>query len=67
VAAIAILAWVTSTALGAPSSPTADFDIPYQLRLLSDGTVLEVSGSFSWALPQNFQATLAAAPGVRLV
>jgi membrane-bound ClpP family serine protease len=50
-----------------PSPTTAEFDIPYQLRLLADGTVLEVSGSFSWALPQNFQATLAAAPQVRLV
>jgi hypothetical protein len=47
--------------------PTAEFDIPYQLRILSDGSVLEISGSFSWALPQNFQAALAAAPQVRVV
>jgi hypothetical protein len=47
--------------------PTTEFDIPYQVRLQSDGTVLEVSGSFSWALPQNFQAILAAAPDVRVV
>ena len=40
----------------AAASPTAEFDIPYQLRVLPDGAVLEVSGSFSWALPQNFQA-----------
>ena len=32
-----------------------------------DGTTLELSGSFSWALPQNFQAILASAPKVRLV
>ena len=47
--------------------PTTEFDIPYQLRVLSDGTVLELSGSFSWALPQNVQAVLAAAPHVRVV
>jgi hypothetical protein len=47
--------------------PTTEFDIPYQVRVLSDGTVLEVSGSFSWALPQNVQAILAEAPHVRVV
>jgi hypothetical protein len=48
-------------------SPTSEFDSPYQLRILNGGTVLEVSGSFSWALPQNFQAVLAASPQVRVV
>jgi hypothetical protein len=54
-------------AVYAAPSPTAEFDIPYQLRLLADGTVLEISGSISWALPQTFQAALAAAPRARLV
>jgi hypothetical protein len=52
---------------GAVPSATAEFDIPYQIRVLSHGTVLELSGSFSWAVPQNFQAVLASAPGVRIV
>jgi hypothetical protein len=51
----------------ATQAPTTEFDIPYQVRVLSDGTVLEVSGSFSWALPQNVQAMLAEAPQVRVV
>jgi hypothetical protein len=67
IGALVTLACATFAPVDATPSPTAEFDIPYQVRLLSDGTVLEVSGSFSWALPQNFQATLAAAPQVRLV
>ena len=51
----------------AGAAPTAEFEVPYQLRVLSDGSVLEVSGSFSWAMPQNFQAMLASAPLVRVV
>jgi hypothetical protein len=61
------LAWAMSSPVDATAPPTTEFDIPYQLRLLAEGTVLEVSGSFSWALPQTFEATLAAAPWVRLV
>jgi hypothetical protein len=67
IAALATLASMALVPADATPSPTAEFDIPYQLRLLSNGTVLEVSGSFSWALPQNLQATLAAAPQVRIV
>ena len=67
IGALAMLVWGTSALAQPIPSPTAEFDIPYQLRLLADGTILEVSGSFSWALPQTFQATLAAAPKVRLV
>jgi hypothetical protein len=47
--------------------PSAEFDVPYQLRMSDDGTVLEVSGSYSWALPQSLQAVLASAPKVRLI
>jgi membrane-bound ClpP family serine protease len=65
--ALASLVWAASARADFPPPPTAEFDIPYQLRLLADGTVLEVSGSFSWALPQTFQAALAAASKVRLV
>jgi hypothetical protein len=52
---------------GAAQPLTAEFDIPYELRVLTGGAVMEVSGSFSWALPQNFQAVLASAPQVRVI
>ena len=42
-------------------------DIPYQLRVVNDGSVLELSGSFSWALPQSFQAVLAGSPNIRMI
>ena len=64
---LTLVVWLAGSHVGAAPSPTAEFDIPYQLRVLSDGTVLELSGSFSWALPQNVQAILAGAPGVRVV
>jgi hypothetical protein len=67
IGALVALVWATSARADLAPPPSAEFDIPYQLRLLADGTVLELSGSFSWALPQTFQATLAAAPKVRLV
>jgi hypothetical protein len=49
------------------ATPSAEFDIPYQLRVVNDGSVLELSGSFSWALPQSFQAVLAGAPNIRMI
>ena len=51
----------------AASSPTTEFDSPYQVRVLFDGAVIEISGSFSWALPQTFQAVLASTPGAQVV
>ena len=48
-------------------TPTTEFDIPFQIRVLSDGAVIEVSGSFSWALPQNLEAVLSSAPNARVV
>jgi hypothetical protein len=59
--------WLGSLPVRADPPPTAEFDIPYQLRVLATGTILEISGSFSWALPQTFQAALAAAPNVHVV
>src|SRR5689334_9866491 len=52
---------------GVAAAPSAEFDTPYQLRLSDNGSVLELSGSFSWALPQSFQALLAGAPDVRMI
>lgn len=51
----------------AAPSPTFEFDIPYQLRVLPGGTVIELSGSFSWGLPQSLQALLASEPNVRVL
>jgi hypothetical protein len=65
--ALATLVWVTSALADVTPSLTTEFDVPYQLRLSPDGTVLELSGSFSWALPQNLAATLATAPRVGIV
>jgi hypothetical protein len=66
-AAIAAVAWLSCSLANAVPPPTSEFDIPYQLRVDPNGETLELSGSFSWALPQNFQAVLASAPRVRLV
>ena len=65
---LTLVVWLAGSHVGAAPLPTAEFDVPVQvLRVLSNGTVLELSGSFSWALPQNVQAILAGAPGVRVV
>ena len=64
---LTLVVWLAGSHVGAAPLPTAEFDVPYKLRVLSNGTVLELSGSFSWALPQNVQAILAGAPGVRVV
>jgi hypothetical protein len=50
---------------GAP--PEAEFGAPYAIRVLPGGTVVEISGSFSWAVPQSFTAILAGAPQVQAV
>jgi hypothetical protein len=62
-----LVGWLGCGVAPAAVPPASEFDIPYQVRVVSDGTVLEVSGSFSWALPQNVQAMLAAAPQIRVV
>jgi hypothetical protein len=51
----------------AVASPTAEFEARYAIRIMPGGEVVEVSGSFSWAVPQNLTATLASAPRVRTV
>jgi hypothetical protein len=50
-----------------PTSPAAEFGAPYAIRVLSGGSVIEISGSFSRAVPPNFVAVLAQAPQVRTV
>jgi hypothetical protein len=62
-----LVIWLVCCQMTAAFSQTTEFDIPYLLRVVSDGTVLELSGSFSWALPQSLEAALAGAPAVRVV
>lgn len=49
------------------TAPTAEFGTPYSLQLQPAGDVIELSGSFSWAVPQSLVAMLAQAPGVRTI
>jgi hypothetical protein len=53
------MVWLACGQAQAAPPPTSEFDSPYRLRVQSDGTVLEISGSFSRAVPQNLQAVLA--------
>jgi hypothetical protein len=64
---VALLLGLLLASPAVATAPSAEFGIPYQLRLSDDGSVLELSGSFSWALPQSFQAVLAGAPNVRRI
>ena len=47
--------------------PTAEFETPYAVRVLPGGRVVEIAGSFSWAVPQAFMAVLVQAPGAQTV
>lgn len=64
---LVLLLALVLTQAGAALPPSVEFETPYQLRLMSDGTVLELSGSISWAVPQNLQAMLAASPNVHVI
>ena len=48
-------------------SPTAEFEAPYAIGILAGGETVEITGSFSWAMPQAFGAVLAQAPSARAV
>lgn len=50
-----------------PTSLTAEFEAPYAIGVVAGGTIIDISGSFSWAMPQNFIAVLARAPLVRTI
>jgi len=49
------------------ASPTAEFEAPYAISVVPGGEIVEIAGSFSWAMPQNFSATLARTPHVRTI
>jgi hypothetical protein len=61
-----LLVWLLAAG-SAVASPTAEFEAPYAIRIMPGGEAVEVSGSFSWAVPQNLTAALASAPRVRTV
>jgi Clp protease len=46
---------------------TFEFEGPYAVRVLHQGSEIEISGTFSWALPQQVGVALAEAPEARLV
>ncbi len=48
-------------------SPTAEFGTPYEIRILQGGEVVEISGSLSWAVPQNLAVVLTRTPNLREV
>jgi membrane-bound ClpP family serine protease len=61
IAALAMLAPVPV------SAATFEFEGPYAIRVIHQGLALEISGTFSWALPQQVGVALAEAPNVRLI
>jgi membrane-bound ClpP family serine protease len=64
---LAIVVWAAGGHTAAAAPLSTEFDTPFQVRVLPDATVVEISGSFSWALPQNLEAVLLSAPKVRVV
>jgi hypothetical protein len=46
---------------------TFEFEGPYAVRVLNQGLELEITGTFSWAMPQQFGVALAEAPQARVV
>ena len=60
---------ITVLALSAPAArgATFEFEGPYVVRVLQQGRAIQISGTFSWALPQQVGAALAEAPHARAV
>ena len=52
---------------GPARAETFEFEGPYSVRVLHQGSEIEISGTFSWALPQQVGVALAEAPQARLV
>lgn len=46
---------------------TYEFEGPYAVREFAQGLALEISGTFSWALPQEVGIALAQTPGIRVI
>ena len=52
---------------GPARADTFEFEGPYAVRVLRQGLEIEITGTFSWALPQQVGVALAEAPFARLV
>jgi hypothetical protein len=55
------------TVYRSPAAPNVEFDTAPGIRVLPGGNVVEISGSFSPAVPVNLELALAQAPKVRTV
>ena len=62
-----IVAGLAVLSPGPVCAATFEFEGPYAIRVTHQGLALEVSGTFSWALPQQVGVALAEAPNVRLI
>lgn len=51
----------------AQAQTASEFGAPYAIRLLPGGGMVELSGSFSWAVPQSLSVLLLRTPNVRTV
>jgi hypothetical protein len=54
-------------AAAAPPPPAGEDGVPYHLRMVADGTVLEITGSFVPPLAADFEAMVNRQPGLRAV
>ncbi len=48
-------------------TPALEFGSPYAISVLPGGETIQITGSFSWAVPQNLSAVLASTPGVKAI
>jgi membrane-bound ClpP family serine protease len=63
-----MVAAVVASLLPRPTSAaTYEFEGPYAVRVLAQGLALEISGTFSWALPQQVGVALAETSNVRAI
>ncbi len=62
-----VIALLALTIAERAQAETFEFEGPYAVRVLHQGSEIEISGTFSWALPQQVGVALAEAPQARLV
>ena len=62
-----LIAVLASSSPRPASAATYEFEGPYAIRVLAQGRALEISGTFSWALPQQVGLALAETPNVRAI
>jgi hypothetical protein len=62
-----VLGVLCSIAPASASEASVEKEGPYAVRVLGQGLVLEIFGTFSWALPQQLGVALVDAPDVRII